>query len=300
MQFWEWLTGGHAWLQMLRLVDLIAVLVLFYILFRINADRRTISLIRGIVTLVALSLLTNYLGLELLKFVIDRLLLLASVTVAVILQTELRRILERLGQWERLGGQAPRVRLPQASDHFTLVITEAVKHLSQNRVGALILLETGEPIDEGSFNAPGVRLNARLSKELLQTLFHPKTPLHDGAVVIRGDTIVSAGVFFQVTSRIVPPEIGARHRAAMGIAEIVDDCICIIVSEETGSIAIAEGDTLNRLISNQELREFLEERFAVNRPTTLVHRRVPHLGQLLNQLVRKIWRYLSAPRSTKK
>jgi uncharacterized protein (TIGR00159 family) len=288
MRFWEWLTGGNAWLQMLRLGDLTAVLLIFYALLTIKADQRTLSLLRGVLTLVALNWLTQYLGLQLLQFVIDRFLLLALIATAVILQTELRRLLERLGQWHRLRGQVPRTR--EVSNHMTVAIAEAVKDLSQKKVGALILLETGEPIEERHFNSPGIRLDARLSKELLQSLFQSKTPLHDGAVVIRGDTIVSASVVFPLSKRPAPSGLGTRHRAAMGIAEIVDDCICIVVSEETGSIAIAEGDTLNRPVTNQELREFLEERFAVNRPTTLVHRRVPHLGQILSQLLRNFGR----------
>jgi uncharacterized protein (TIGR00159 family) len=136
-------------------------------------------------------------------------------------------------------------------------IVDAVKELSQNRIGALLILEIDSPIDEG-FSEPGVKLNAEISKELLQTIFQPKTLLHDGAVLIRGSRIIAAGVILPLSGRTASRQLGTRHRAAMGITERVENCICVVASEETGSISLAERGTLNRPLTSSKLKELLE------------------------------------------
>ncbi len=297
MQLWEWLTSGDTLALILRLVDFGTVGLLLYLLLSLSSDRRTVWLVRGILVLLALSLFSHYLKLQLLNFVVDKLLVGAAVAVAVILQPELRRFLEQLGRGNlsAIWRSSQKRRLTPESNLMTDAIASAVKELSQNRIGALILIETGEPIDEQHFTNEGVKLNAQLSRELIQTIFQTTTPLHDGAVHIRGDAILAAGVILPVSKRHAPAEIGTRHRAAMGIAERVEQCICIVVSEETGSIAIAEGEKFNRPVSNNDLREFLEERFAVHRPTTLVRPISPW-----QKIIRQIWEQLFPRKSAKK
>ncbi|MFN3926892.1 MAG: diadenylate cyclase CdaA [Pseudanabaenaceae cyanobacterium] len=280
---WEWLTSGDAWTQLWRAVDIIIVLLLFYILLRATRDRRKRWLWQGMITLLALTALAKGLELRLLSFVLENLLLGSVVMIAVAFTNDLRQWLENLGKWDLGWVSNPRSSTDTTANLMVEEIAEAVKKLSQERIGALMVIETGEPIDPRYFKSPGTRLNARLSAAILQTIFQPKTLLHDGAVLIRGDTVVSAGVILPISARTAPTELGTRHRAAMGIAELVADCICIVVSEETGSIAIAEGDKLNRPVSNNDLREFLEERFVVSRPVTMIKRRVPKLGQLLQE-----------------
>ncbi len=297
MQLWEWLINSDPLAVFLRLVDMTAVGLLLYLLLSLISDQRTLWLVRGIIVLLGLSVVSHYLKLQLLNFVVDKLLVGVAVGVAVILQNELRRFLEQLGRgnvsaiWRNTQKRRP---MP-TSNIMTEAIASAVKELSQTRKGALLLLETGEPIDEQNFIQPGVKLNACLSKELLQTIFQTTSLLHDGAVHIRGDTIVAAGVILPVSQRHAPSEIGTRHRAAMGIAERVDQCVCIVVSEETGSIAIAEGEKLTRPVTNSELREFLEERFALHRPITLVHPVSPW-----QKTLRQIWEQLFPKKSAKK
>lgn len=297
MQLWEWLTSGDTLTLILRLVDLAAVGLLLYLLLSLSSDRRTVWLVRGILVLLVLSLISHYLKLQLLNFVLDKLLVGAVVAVAVILQTELRRFLEQLGRGNlsAIWRNSQKRRLIPESNSMTEAIASAVKELSQTRKGALILIETGEPIDEEIFHSRGIKLNACLSKELLQTIFQTTTPLHDGAVHIRGDTILAAGVILPVSKRHAPAEIGTRHRAAMGIAERVEQCICIVVSEETGSIAIAEGEKFNRPVTNNDLREFLEEKFALHRPVTLVHPVSPW-----RKMIRQLWEQLFPRKSAKK
>jgi uncharacterized protein (TIGR00159 family) len=141
-------------------------------------------------------------------------------------------------------------------------IVDAVKELSQSRTGALLILETGSPIDDRDFSVPGVRLNAEVSKELLQTIFQTSTLLHDGAVLIRDSRILAAGVILPLSEKSASRQLGTRHRAAMGITERVDSCICVVVSEETGSISIAEKGSLNRPLTSSKLKELLETKFS--------------------------------------
>ncbi len=185
----------------------------------------------------------------------------AAVAMAVVLQSEFRLFLEKLGRGEilhKFGGD--RAVFPEPDNSIDEIV-EAVKQLSQNRTGALIIVETDSPIDERDFSVPGVKLNAEISKELLQTIFQPKTLLHDGAVLVRQNRVVSAGVILPLSGCSASRQLGTRHRAAMGITEKVQKCLCVVVSEETGSISMAEKGILNRPLTSNKLKELLEERF---------------------------------------
>ncbi|MEA5478973.1 diadenylate cyclase CdaA [Pseudanabaena galeata UHCC 0370] len=255
----------------MRAIDILAVLGLIYFMLSLSNDRRTLLMVRGIIFLLIASVLSDRLGMRLLNFVLDKLLIGAAVAMAVILQPELRRFLERLGRGDLLSLIQPTTnrRSPVETDSVIEEINDAVIELSQNRTGALMIIETGEPIDDRDFSVPGVRLNALLSKELLHTIFQTSTLLHDGAILIREDRILAAGVILPISERAASREIGTRHRAAMGITDRVRNCFCIVVSEETGSIAIAENGILDRPISSSRLREILETKLGNYRPTTL-------------------------------
>ncbi len=243
-------------------LDLLLVGLLIYTLLSLSEDRRTLTLVRGfVVLLLANVVVQRVFQLQLLGFVLDKLAIGAAVALAVILQPELRRILEALGrgQWRVMLGPADRGRSSHRSDGIVDELVDAIKELSQNRTGALLAIETDGPIDEGNFSVPGVRLNAELSRELLQTIFQTSTLLHDGAVWLRQDRIVAAGVILPLSNRPTARKIGTRHRAAMGLTEAVADCFCIVVSEETGSIAIARDGALDRPVSVAHLREYLEK-----------------------------------------
>ena len=254
-----------------RAIDVLLVLGLIYLMLSLSNDRRTLLMVRGIIFLLIASVLSDRLGLKLLNFVLDKLLIGTAVAMAVILQPEMRKFLERLGRGDLLSLVQPTTnrRSPVETDSALEEIIEAVIELSQNRTGALMIIETGEPIDERDFSVPGVKLNAVLSKELLHTIFQTSTLLHDGAVLIREDRILAAGVILPISERAASREIGTRHRAAMGITDRVRNCFCIVVSEETGSIAIAENGLLDRPVSSTRLREILETKLGNYRPTTL-------------------------------
>ena len=244
-----------------NVIDIAMVLGLLYVIGSIFGEYRTLLMLRGLLVLMVAQIVSDRLHLELLKFVLEKLVLGAAVALAVIFQAEFRRFLELLGQgqlWQLFQPQKPQPKTDGVIDE----LVDAVKELSQNRIGAIMVIETVSPLDSKLFVNKGVSLNSELSKELLQTIFQPKTLLHDGAVVIQGDRITAAGVILPLSERSASRQLGTRHRAAMGITERSENCLCIVVSEETGSITLAEGGTLNRPLTSSKLKELLEAKYA--------------------------------------
>lgn len=247
---------------LLHSIDVGLVLALTYLVLLIIGERRTLWMVRGLIVLMLAAAVSNRLGLMLLSFVLEKLVVGSAVAMAVIFQSEFRRFLEQVGRGQILQlFQAPRRPIAKP-DSVIDEIVDAVKELSQNRIGALMIMETNGPIDERDVSVPGVQLNAEISKELLQTIFQTSTLLHDGAVLIRGPRVAAAGVILPLSERTASRQLGTRHRAAMGITERVENCLCIVVSEETGSISLAERGTLNRPLTSNKLKELLEARFS--------------------------------------
>jgi uncharacterized protein (TIGR00159 family) len=131
-----------------------------------------------------------------------------------------------------------------------------------------------------------VRLNAEVSKELLQTIFQTSTLLHDGAVLIRDTRIVAAGIILPLSERTASRQLGTRHRAAMGITERVENCICVVVSEETGSISLAERGILHRPLTSSKLKELLEARLSQGGDRETV---APNLRSMVRQVLATPW-----------
>ncbi len=263
------------------LIDIGLVLALIYMMLVIIGERRTLWMVRGFIVLMLAAALSKRLELVLLNFVLNNLVIGSAVAMAFILQSEFRRFLEQLGRGEILQLFQPARRTIPRSGSVTDEIVDAVKELSQNRIGALLILETGSPIDERDFSVPGVRLNAEVSKELIQTIFQTTTLLHDGAVLIRDARILAAGVILPLSERTASRQLGTRHRAAMGITERVENCLCVVVSEETGSISLAERGTLNRPLTSSKLKELLEARFSQSVDREAVAPNLRDLGRKL-------------------
>lgn len=182
-----------------------------------------------------------------------------AISLVVIFQPELRRFLNYLGQtnfWKR-------ALFPVQNDNIDIKInvvkeiTETVKYLSKTKTGGLIVLQNDET--QSTYSEVGTNIDAKVSAELLLTIFFPNTPLHDGAVVIKNEKIVSAGVLLPLTE---DPKLswryGTRHRAAIGVTEI-NDCSCIVVSEETGDISIALDGVLKKYETIADFKEDLQK-----------------------------------------
>jgi len=242
-------------------IDFVLVLILTYLLLLVIGERRTLWMVRGLILLMLAEVISNTLNLRLLNFVLEKLVLGSAVAMAVIFQSEFRVFLELLGRGQIL--RLVQKRSPVLKPESVIdEIVAAVKELSQNRVGALMVLETTNTLDTRFFINSGVVVNGEVSKELLQTIFQTKTLLHDGAVLIRGSRILCAGVILPLSDRNTSSrQLGTRHRAAMGMTERFESCICVVVSEETGSISLAEAGMLNRPLTSSKLKELLASRF---------------------------------------
>lgn len=282
-QFWkQWLTT-FSWNPslLLNILDFVLVLIFTYMVLMVIGERRTLWIVRGFIILMLATAVSSLLGLKLLHFVLNQVAIGSAVAMAVILQSEFRRFLEQLGKGEILQLFQPAQGTVPKPDSVIDEIVDAVKELSQNRTGALLILETNGPIDERDFSVPGVKLNAEVSKELLQTIFQTSTLLHDGAVWIRMPRILAAGVILPLSERTASRQLGTRHRAAMGITERVENCLGVVVSEETGSISLAERGVLNRPLTSSKLKELLEAKFAQTAEREAV---APDLRSLVRQL----------------
>ncbi|MDJ0727400.1 MAG: diadenylate cyclase CdaA [Prochloraceae cyanobacterium] len=287
----------HSWMQpwLLYSIDIGLVLALTYWVLLLIGERRTLWMVRGLIVLMLAAVVSKRLELTLLNFVLEKMVLGSAVAMAVIFQSQFRRFLEQLGRGEIIQLFRPdRNPLPK-TDSAIEEIVEAVKGLSQNRTGALIVIEIVTPIDHDVVSVPGVLLNAEVSKELLQTIFQTSTLLHDGAVLIRGSRIVSAGTILPLSDRKASRQLGTRHRAAMGITDRVRDCLCVVVSEETGSISLAEAGILNRPLTSSKLKELLESKLV-----STVERREPLPGGSGLNALSRIFRIASSTSKEKK
>lgn len=282
-------------------IDIGLVLALSYILLLVigEGERRSLWMVRGFILLMLATVVSRKLGLHLLGFLLEKLVLGAAVAMAVIFQSQFRRFLEQIGRGEFAQLFKTSGRPSAQPDNVIDQIVDAVKELSQNRTGALILLETSGSLEEEDFVSPGVSLNGEVSKELLQTIFQTTTLLHDGCVLIRGSRIVSAAVILPLSERTASRQLGTRHRAAMGITERVEYCLCIVVSEETGSISLAEKGVLNRPLTSSKLKELLKARFSptVERDAVRISRKIGFQGRIL---LKRILRLSSSTSQEKK
>ena len=230
---------------------------IIYLVYRSLRGTRGARLVRGFVFLlliifVGVWLVSESLHMERLRFLYGKLLLALAVLALIVFQPELRRSLMRLGQNPLL-----RLFLKEGASAFMDRIVRAAATLSRNKVGAIIAIERDARL--GGLIESGVRLDAQLTSDLLTTIFWPGSPLHDMGVVIRGGRIAAAGCEFPLSRHaILDPHLGTRHRAAVGLTE-ESDAIVIVISEETGQIALAEGGRLQQNLTPEELREHLKE-----------------------------------------
>ena len=217
---------------------------------------RTQGLIRGYLLLVLVGWLVQQRSpLPLTDRLVQAMVLVCGLALALLLQSDLRRLLDLLGsgRWSQLLGRSPKSFYNgDAAD----VIGEAAGRMSQSRRGALILVDLGSDLQDDDFLTSGIPLDAILSIELLLNVFSVNSPIHDGAVLVRGERIVSAGVILPL-ARQKTSRFGTRHLAALGMTERFDQCLCVVVSEETGTISLAQRGHLERPITSSRLKELL-------------------------------------------
>lgn len=234
------------------LVDFLIVWVLIYYTLRVvRNNSRTVQIFKGIVLIVLVRFIAYYFRLKVVLALADFVIQYGVLVFVIIFQQEIRSMLERLGKTTVFSS----LHSLSGNEKEALVneLVSASIALSKKKTGAIITLEQGHSLSD--FIKTGTPINSSVTSDLLQSIFVPTTPLHDGAVIIQGASIACASAYFPTTSLDLPTRYGARHRAAIGISEITDS-VTIVISEETGTISIAENGRLTEM-DETSLRDFL-------------------------------------------
>ncbi len=241
-------------LNVADVVDILVVAVILYELIMLTRQTRGSAVLKGLVLLLFATLVSNLLGLTALSWLLMAFINNGVVVLVIVFQPEIRKALESIGR-----GALLRTSHNESRTERETIISEIIQcltDLSRRRVGALIVFERKTGLKD--VIETGTAIDARISAALLENIFEPNTPLHDGAVIIRDNRVVAGACILTLTdSRSVSHELGTRHRAAIGISETTDSVV-LIVSEETGIISMAKGGRITRHLDAASLREILE------------------------------------------
>ena len=242
-----------------NILDIAIVSVLVYQLIKALARTRANTVLKGVLIVILVTGLSELLQLNALSWLLLQMINIGSLLLVILFQPEIRRGLDQLGRsrWRVILGTPKDVK---AAEKTVQEITTALVNLSKRRVGALMVVERGTGLSD--VVESGARLDSEISQPLIENIFEPNTPLHDGAVVISGLRIAAAACILQLSDdNSISRELGTRHRAAIGISEATD-AVVLIVSEETGIISVARGGRLTRHLDAKSLTTILTELFA--------------------------------------
>ena len=242
------------------IADILVVAAIVYKLLMLTRDTRGSAVLKGLLLLLVLVGVSNLVGLTALSWLLSAVLNNGPIVLVILFQPEIRKALEQFGRGARID-----VRRDEAQENADKLIDEIIRcvlNLSRRRVGALIVFEGKTGLQDIIEN--GIALDSQISAGLLENIFEPNTPLHDGAVVIRDKRIMSAASFLTLTDASISHDLGTRHRAALGVSETTDATV-LIVSEETGIISMARGGKLMRHLDQKVLRTILEDMYKPQR-----------------------------------
>ncbi|MFZ1946119.1 MAG: diadenylate cyclase CdaA [bacterium] len=234
------------------ILDIAIVTFLFYKLFQLIRGTRAAQMLFGLIIIIAGSLVAELLRFDALNWLISSLKTVWVVAFVIIFQPELRRVLAQMGQ-------SRFVRYFVRSQHLAVrdEVARAAGELSYKKTGALIVI--GREASLRQYIETGTRINAKVTAELISTIFTPQTPLHDGACIIEREELVAAGCILPLSDNpVLPASLGMRHRAAIGLTEETD-AVVVVVSGETGGISVAVRGNLRKQLDTESLREVLEE-----------------------------------------
>lgn len=261
---------------------LLVFLVVFWLYFKIHGTY-VAQLLKGLTVILAFYLLSGLFGLTIISSILQVILQISVIGFIILFQPELRRMLVYLGQPDLFTKQTLLSGTKEKNAEYLVhELVESVRLLSKTKTGALIVLENVGGSVGGAYLEAGTRLDARLSTELLLTIFHPNTPLHDGAVIINPDgRVTSAGVLLPLSENPnLSWKYGTRHRAAIGLSEI-SDSRCIVVSEETGNISMVYAGGIERVGTLEDLKHQLETIYGIASSDEKSQKRIP-LAELLS------------------
>jgi len=251
-----YLKGFFLVLKLTDLIDILLIAVIVYQLLKILKETRAMQLVKGVFLLFLILQVSTWTNLNTLNYLLKNAMQVGMFAIVVIFQPELRSLLEKIG---RSGmGKLIDVATGNAKEEDASAISEIVAaagNMSSTKTGALIVIERETKL--GDVIRTGTPLDAEVSSTLLENIFFPNTPLHDGAVIIRANKIHTAGCFLPLTSNSnLSRDLGTRHRAALGISE-ASDAVVVIVSEETGKISVAINGSLTRNLTEETLKTAL-------------------------------------------
>jgi len=246
-----------------HVIDVIEILIIAFFIYEILLwlkNSRAYMLLRGILVIVVFFVIAGLLQMNTILWLGERLLSVGITALIVVFQPELRSALEQLGRrnlFQVLVKGFQKNAEERFSDHTLSDLVKACFDMGSVRTGALIVIEMETGLQE--YERTGISIDAILSRQLLINIFEKNTPLHDGAVLVKGDRVVSATCYLPLSDNMeISKDLGTRHRAALGISE-VSDALTIVVSEETGQVSVTKGGRLYHDITADELTKFLED-----------------------------------------
>jgi len=236
---------------LLLFFDVYFVWIIIYLLLNlIKLNVRTMQLLKGLIFIFLIDIISQWFNLTALNGLVDTILAHGVLSLLIIFQPEIR------GALERIGVNSAKSTDRKDKNTLTDILCQSIGYLAKRRIGALIIIEQDVKLDD--FLSSSTIMDSKFSFELLNTIFVPTTPLHDGAVIIRDEKIYCAGAYLPLTNREdISKELGTRHRAAIGASEITDG-IVLVVSEETGTMSIARNGRITRFENINEFKEALQ------------------------------------------
>ena len=252
------LHGIISTIRPLDIVDILIVAAILYKIYEMLQDTRAITLVKGLIVLFTLTVVCSWLNLHVISWLLQKSAGVLVVALPIVFQPELRRALEHLGQGKFFGKNSS---LDETEARAVVdELVKAAKNLSSTKTGALLVIEREMKLNDVS--ATGIHIDGLITADFLLNVFIPNTPLHDGAAVIRGRRLIAAGCLLPLTeNRGLSTELGTRHRAAIGLSEQCDALI-VVVSEETGTISVAENGHIMRHLDSDTLRAVLKPAFS--------------------------------------
>lgn len=248
------MTFTSIWAIITRIIDISLVWLMFYfILKNIKNNMKMVLILKGIILLLLIKVVSNLLNLYTIGLLLEYVIMWGPLGIIIIFQPEIRNVLESIGRTQLLGRH--KILTTDERENVVHEIMDAVEYLKKNRIGALIVIERDMSLQD--FIEPATKIYADLSAPLLQSIFFPNNPIHDGGVIIQGDRLTCASAIFKTSmDPNISKRLGTRHRAALWVAEETD-AIALVVSEETGRISIAVDNELNYNLTLDDFRIML-------------------------------------------
>lgn len=239
---------------LIDILDIFIVAVIIYYVLKLIRETSSARILRGVIVVLVIVQAADILGFNMLSYLFQNIVTWGIIVLAILFQPELRRMLERIGKTSFAQIMVRSDEQPIEEAAISQIVA-ACKDMSWTRTGALIIFERAEKLDH--IARTGTVMDATVSDELVRNVFYPKSPLHDGAMIVRDSRIYAAGCVLPLSAnQHLPKELGTRHRAAVGMSE-ASDCVSLIVSEETGAITIVIDGVLQRNLVPEQLYEVL-------------------------------------------